>query len=97
MRGSRLQAVADDELELEQAQPAAQPAAQTAAIQMLTMALKALSQRAIIALSNLFMLLTAFSVFILWFEAPADPSISQIIRLALYALFVLALNLIKRK
>ena len=86
MRGSRLTAVGEEE-EIVQQSPAA-------SIQMLTIALKALSQRALIALSSLFMLLTAASVFILWLLSPPDASVTQIVGRSLYAVFVLALNVI---
>ena len=101
MRGARLTAIGDD---IEQVEAVEQNAsltqsssAQQAAIQMMMVALKALSQRALIALSNLFTLLTALSVFVLWFKAPTDPTLNQIVRLTLYAVFVLVLNLIKRR
>ncbi len=106
MRGSRLTAVGD-EIEVPQHEMAQAPATSAdqgssskvsaAAIQMMAMALRALSQRALIALSNLFMLLTGASVFVLWYRAPDDPTLRQIALLSLYAMFVLALNIVKRK
>ena len=59
-----------------------------AGMAMLMMGLKALSQRALIALSSLFSLLTAGSAFWLWFLTP-KPDIYQIVSLTIYALFVL--------
>lgn len=73
-----------------------QQQAHAAAIGMLTVALKALSQRALIALSNLFTLLTVFSVFWLWWSIP-DPNEKQIAALTIYALFIVAVNVIVRK
>ena len=106
MRGSRLTAVGE-EIDIPQQEALAQQTQQTVdaadrkvsavAIQMMSLALKALGQRALIAISNLFMLLTGASVFVLWYRAPDDPTIRQITLLGLYAMFVLALNLVKRK
>lgn len=98
MRTSRLvQVDAVEEDEVVESQPVERvERVQAAATQMMVIALKALSQRALVALSNLFMLLTAASVFALWYSAPANPSIAEIVSRALYALFVLALNIVKR-
>lgn len=66
------------------------------AIQMMTMALGALSQRAIVALAACFTLLTVGSAFWLWYLTP-EPSDRQIVSLTIYALFVLAINVIVRR
>jgi len=63
---------------------------------MLGMALAALSQRALIALSACFTLLTVGSAFWLWMSI-RDPNPQQIISLTIYAGFVLAANLIVRR
>lgn len=69
----------------------------TAATQMLFIALKALSQRALIAIDNLFCLLTVGGVFWLWASIP-DPNPNQIVALTIFATFVLAANwLVRRK
>lgn len=70
--------------------------AHNVAVNTILLALKALSQRALIALDNLFCLLTVFSVFWLWLLTP-DPNAYQIASLTLYALFVLAANIIVRR
>ncbi len=62
-----------------------------AGMAMLMMGLKALSQRALIALSSLFSLLTAGSAFWLWYLTP-KPDAYQIASLTLYAIFILAIN-----
>lgn len=67
-----------------------------AAVGVLLLALKALSQRALVAIDNLFCLLTVFAVFWLWRSTP-DPNVYQITSLALFALFVLAANVIVRR
>lgn len=66
------------------------------AIQMMTMALGALSQRAVIALATCFTLLTVGSAFFLWWQTP-DPTDRQIVSLTIYAAFVLAINVIVRR
>lgn len=67
-----------------------------AAVRMLTLALAALSQRALVAIADLFTLLTVGSAFWLWSSIPA-PNDRQIIALSIYALFVLAANWIVRR
>lgn len=63
---------------------------------MLLLGLKALSQRAIAAIADLFMLATVGSAFWLWYLTP-KPDIYQIVSLSIYALFVLAANYIVRR
>lgn len=79
-------------------QPAAAPQqhAQAAAISMLSVALRALAQRTIVALANLFTLFTVGSVFWLWWSIP-DPNEKQIVALSIYAGFIIAVNVIVRK
>jgi hypothetical protein len=62
----------------------------------LMLGLQTLSKRALIAIDNLFCLLTVFSAFFLWYKIP-DPDSYQIAALAIYALFVLAANIIVRR
>lgn len=66
------------------------------AIAMLTIGLKALSQRALTAATDLFTLLTVASAFWLWWSIPA-PNDRQITSLTIYALFILAANYIVRR
>lgn len=66
------------------------------ALSLLLLALKALSQRAIAAIADLFFLFTVASAWWLWVSMP-QPNVLQIISLALYALFVLAANFIVRR
>lgn len=70
-----------------------QPIVNDVSITMLTMALSALGQKAIIALSACFTLLTVASVFVLWFLTP-DPTDRQITSLTIYASFVLLINIV---
>ncbi len=65
-----------------------------------TMGLKALGEGAAIALSNIaahtFSLLTVGSAFWLWMSIP-DPNNNQIVWTGMYAVFVLAANVIVRR
>lgn len=62
----------------------------------LMIALKALSQRALVALADLFMLTTVGSAFWLWYLTP-KPDSYQIVSLSIYAVFILAANYIVRR
>lgn len=66
------------------------------AIAMMQMALVALGQRALVALAACFTLLTVGSAFWLWYLTP-EPTDRQIVSLTIYALFVLAINVIVRR
>ncbi len=67
------------------------PPREVAAItSMLMMALKALSQRTIIALASLVDLALAASVFAIWWKVIDQPSVLQLIGLGMYAAFALA-------
>lgn len=72
--------------------PQPNPAMQNAATQMLLLSLRALSQRTIVALGNLFVLLTAASAWLLWKDTLPQPSIPQLVGLALYGALILALD-----
>ena len=66
------------------------------AIRMLTLALAALSQRALIAIADLFTLFTCLGAWYLWYSIP-NPNDKQIISLSIYAAFTLAANYIVRR
>jgi ABC-type transport system involved in cytochrome c biogenesis permease subunit len=68
------------------------------ALDILLLLLKPLSQKTIIALGNLYSLLTVASVFWLSFVIiPNNPSVQQLIGLGGYAAFVIAVNIIVRR
>lgn len=73
-----------------------QPLGSKIAGDAIVLALTALSQRATIALASLFALLTIGSAFWLWYVTP-EPSVYQLIKLAMYGIFVLAANWIVRR
>ena len=66
------------------------------AIRMLTLALASLGQRALIAIADLFSLITTASCFWLWWCIPS-PNDRQIVALSLYGLLILAINWIVRR
>ena len=66
-------------------------------INALMLALSALSQRALVALSKLFTLLTVASAFALWWPTLPSPSVYQIIALTIYAIFLLSINWLVRR
>lgn len=72
--------------------PQPNPAMQNAATTMLLLSLRALSQRTIVALGNLFVLLTAASAWLLWRDTLPQPSVPQLVGLALYGALILALD-----
>ena len=71
------------------------PQATSAQIMMLTIALKALSQRALTALMDLFCLITCSGVFVIWYLTPS-PTVLQIVHNSIFGAFVLAANWIVR-
>lgn len=71
------------------------PASSDHSTAVLFLALKALSQRALIALESLFTLLTVGSGFWLWMSIK-DPNVYQLVGMGMYAMFVLAANIIVR-
>ena len=72
--------------------PPPRSAEHAAATSMLMLALRALSQRALVAVGNLFVLATAASAWWLWMTIMPSPSIQQLVGLGLYGLLILALN-----
>lgn len=77
-------------------QTGAERAAAAFAANAITLGLKVLSQRAIAATKDIFTLLSVGSSFWLWWSIP-DPSTTQIVSLTIYALFILAANVIVRR
>lgn len=73
----------------------AEPQATPAQVLMLTIALKALSQRALTALMDLFCLITFAGAWYIWVLTP-EPSALQIVHNSIFGAFVLAANWIVR-
>jgi len=72
-------------------------ALEAAGIQTLMLGLGALSQRTVVALSRIFVLLATASAFVLWWSVLPNPSILQLTGLGMYGVFVLAASVIARK
>lgn len=70
--------------------------AQAAMITSLLVALKAISQRAFIALLDTFSLITAGAAFWLFYSFD-NPTVYQIVHSTVFAMFVLAINWIVRR
>lgn len=93
LKGFKLEAVPDED---ERIAPAPSRLEGQAADALL-LALKALSQRALVAAAALFSLLTVAAVFWLALTISANPSIYQIATLGIFAAFVICVNIIVRR
>lgn len=85
-----------EDVELPEMPQVASPLGERAGLNMMMWGIKTLSQRAAAAVIDAFLLLTVGSAWWLWWSTP-DPNPHQIVSLAIYAVFVLAANLIYRK
>ena len=94
LKGFKLEAVPDED---ERIAPAAPSRLEGQAADALLLALKALSQRALVAAAALFSLLTVGAVFWLALTISANPSIYQIATLGIFAAFVICVNIIVRR
>jgi len=63
----------------------------------LQIVLAALSQKLGAFATAIFTLLTVGSVWWLWLVSPSDPSVKTLVGLGMYALFILALHVIRGK
>ena len=73
-----------------------EPAGAGIATDLILLSLQALSKRTLVARSNLFCLLTVGSVFVLFYNIP-NPSVTQIVALSIYAVFIATINVIVRR
>lgn len=71
--------------------------AESAGMQALVLGLQALSQRTVVALSKLFVLLATASAFALWWAVLPNPTVLQLVGLGMYGAFVLAASFIARR
>ena len=65
--------------------------------QLLLLSLRAVSQRAVTAVSHLFTAAMVGSALLLWWTVLPDPSVLQLVGLGGWALFVLAIEWIRRR
>lgn len=99
MDGNRLREIPDDRPPNIPTQPAPPkaPPEDSLAMNILLLSLKTLSQKTLIAFGNLFTIFATLSVFCLYYTTLPNPSANQLIGLAFYALFILALHLIRSR
>jgi uncharacterized membrane protein len=67
------------------------------AVEALLLSMQVLGRKTLIALSNLFSLITALTVFWAALGILHDPTTPQLVGLGMYALFILAINVIVRR
>lgn len=67
------------------------------AMDMLLLAIKSLSQRALVAISQMFTLLSTASAFWLWHDVLPNPNTYQLIGLGFYGAFLLLLEIVRRR
>ena len=96
MAASRLHQVGPDiELPADAGPPVQSPGDQ-AALSLILLSLKALSQRTLVALASLFTLALAISVFVLAYVILTQgPTVPQLVGLGIYCIFILALHKVK--
>ena len=80
-----------------QRQPEPESIGQQFATEMLLEAVRALSARTVVALANLFTLLTVASAFYLWVVALPNINTLQIVGLTIYSAFILLVNIWGRR
>lgn len=73
-----------------------EPVAQESHVNLLTLALKTFSQRAIAAVTDLFTLVTIGAAWWLWYQTP-DPTPNQIISNSIFAVFIVVCNWLVRR
>lgn len=78
-------------------QPPPQSPATQAALAGLIIALKALSQRTIVALASLFDLVLIGSAFVLWWQIIDDPNALRITAAGMYSGFIASVLLMRRR
>lgn len=98
MAAEPFRVITDDAIENEPLpQNALDKAAERIGIDALMLGLSALSKRTLVALSNLFTLLTVASAFALWWRVLPEPSVYQLVGLSIYAVFLLIVNWLVRR
>lgn len=90
--------ISDDPVPPAAAQPVVPPSDQTiAARQLLFTALRALSARAITAITNLFSLFLVGSVAVLLYRILDDPTLNRLVGVGGYAVFCLLTDIVRRR
>ena len=91
------QTITQQQLEASQRAQAAAAAQAQQAMQILMLSLKTVGQRFIIALSSLFTAAGLASVWFLWEQVLPKPSVTQITGIAIYSVFFLSVEYVRRK
>ena len=94
--GEPFRVISDDETEIAPPSPR-ESLSDTIGINALMIGLGALSKRTLVALAQLFTLLTVASAFALWWRVLPDPSVYQLVGLSIYAVFLLIVNWLVRR
>lgn len=95
MSGSRFQAI--HEVEIPAPQSVVNDAVTKANAHAIVLALKALSQRALTAITDLFTLCLVGSAWWLWNRVLADPTVLQLVGVSSYAVFCLLIDIARRR
>ena len=77
--------------------PRETPRGEAAFANLLAMSLRALSQRALIALASLVDLALIASAFVLWLNVIREPSVLQLVGVGMYAAFILMCVFIRHR
>lgn len=93
---TRLTQIAEKVVDLNADTPTPQNPEASQAMSLLLLALKSLSQRFMIALTNTVTLIGLGTAFWLWQETLPNPTALQLAGLALYAVFIVALRFVWR-
>lgn len=67
------------------------------ATEALLLGLKTLSQRALVAIGNLFTVFATASAFFLAYDIAPNPTVNQLVELTIYGCFLLLLHVIRRR
>lgn len=96
MSKTKFELIHDEETVSAPQQPAPAPH-DNFSMEILLLALKALSQRAMVAFANMFTLLTVASVWLLFKSVIHHADTYQLVGLTLYAAFVIAIHLVRKR
>jgi len=94
---TRLRQVGEEEFVDEPAKDTVAQALTNAGLAMMVTGLKTLSQRTLVAFSACFTLLSVASAFWLWLTILPEPNPSKLVGLALYGVFLLGIEWIRRR
>ena len=97
------QVISEEEAPAQHAAPGPDPrlaqaqAESARATQILMLALRTVSQRAVVAIFNAFTAVAVGSAWVLWYSVLPNPNVYQLVGCGLYAVFLLAVEIIRRR